>query len=194
MWLVIGKLAIRDFFTSFHAMTWGRTFLIAPFSGFSGFLLERALDSASCAGCPPFPRQTSPFGIFVIETKNYRGWIFGSERQPQWTQQIYRTKNRFQNPLHQNHLHVKALMEFLGLPDNRFRSLVFFTGSAEFKTPMPANVLNRGLLPWITAHTATLLGPHSVEMANSRLNTLNRTTDRKQASREHLTAMKARGV
>ncbi|OSR34291.1 hypothetical protein BV323_04233 [Pseudomonas syringae pv. actinidiae] len=27
----------------------------------------------------------SPFGIFVLETKNMRGWIFGSEKQPQWT-------------------------------------------------------------------------------------------------------------
>ena len=32
----------------------------------------------------------SPFGIFVIETKNYRGWIFGSEKQGHWTQQIYK--------------------------------------------------------------------------------------------------------
>lgn len=49
----------------------------------------------------------SRFGVFVIETKNYEGWIFGSERQRQWTQQIYRRKNRFQNPLHQNLLHCK---------------------------------------------------------------------------------------
>jgi hypothetical protein len=34
----------------------------------------------------------SPFGIFVVETKNYQGWIFGSEKQREWTQQIYRKK------------------------------------------------------------------------------------------------------
>ncbi|WP_105213111.1 nuclease-related domain-containing protein [Pseudoalteromonas sp. T1lg22] len=28
----------------------------------------------------------SPFGIFVIESKNYSGWIFGSEKQAKWTQ------------------------------------------------------------------------------------------------------------
>jgi len=27
----------------------------------------------------------SRYGIFVIETKNYRGWIFGSEKQRDWT-------------------------------------------------------------------------------------------------------------
>ncbi|WP_143158019.1 nuclease-related domain-containing protein [Rubritalea squalenifaciens] len=32
----------------------------------------------------------SRFGLFVIETKNYGGWIFGSENQRQWTQQIYK--------------------------------------------------------------------------------------------------------
>src|SRR6478609_6172097 len=68
----------------------------------------------------------SRFGIFVIETKNYKGWIFGSESQRQWTQQIYRKKSSFQNPLHQNKLHVRALMSFLGLPENRFLPVVFF--------------------------------------------------------------------
>lgn len=42
------------------------------------------------------------FVRFVIETKNYQGWIFGTIKQPQWTQQIYRHKRKFQNPLHQN--------------------------------------------------------------------------------------------
>ena len=32
----------------------------------------------------------SPFGVFVIETKNYKGWIFGGERQKMWTQKIYK--------------------------------------------------------------------------------------------------------
>lgn len=29
------------------------------------------------------------FGIFVIEVKNYSGWIFGAEKQAFWTQQIF---------------------------------------------------------------------------------------------------------
>ena len=41
----------------------------------------------------------SPFGIFVIETKNYKGWIYGSESQSNWTQVIYKSKHNFQNPL-----------------------------------------------------------------------------------------------
>ncbi|ENY3838983.1 nuclease-related domain-containing protein, partial [Vibrio vulnificus] len=49
----------------------------------------------------------SRFGIFVVETKNMKGWIFGSKSQKQWTQKVYRHSSKFQNPLHQNYKHVK---------------------------------------------------------------------------------------
>ena len=45
----------------------------------------------------------SKYGVFVIETKNFQGWIFGAENQAQWTQSLPGgRKFRFQNPLHQN--------------------------------------------------------------------------------------------
>lgn len=37
----------------------------------------------------------SPYGIFVIETKNYKGWIFGSARQKMWTQKRYKQSYLF---------------------------------------------------------------------------------------------------
>ncbi len=134
----------------------------------------------------------SRFGVFVIETKNYRGWIFGSEKQPQWTQQIYRQKNRFQNPLHQNNLHVRALAERLGLPRAAFHSLVFFIGDSQFKTPMPSNVLNKGLTSWILQHQDVHLDPTAHEKALAILNEIHRTTDRKAAARQHLIDLKTR--
>ena len=45
----------------------------------------------------------SPFGLFIVETKNYKGWIYGSESQSNWTQVIYKSKYSFQNPLRQTH-------------------------------------------------------------------------------------------
>lgn len=45
----------------------------------------------------------SPYGIFVLETKNIKGWIFGSEQQSQWTQKLYKRSFKFQNPLRQNY-------------------------------------------------------------------------------------------
>ena len=51
----------------------------------------------------------SNFGIFVIETKSFSGWIFGNAYDKQWTQVLYRYKQRFYNPLHQNYAHLKAV-------------------------------------------------------------------------------------
>ena len=48
----------------------------------------------------------SPYGIFVIETKNMQGWIFGNAYHDNWTQTIYRHKSQFQNPLRQNYRHL----------------------------------------------------------------------------------------
>lgn len=82
----------------------------------------------------------SEFGIFVVETKNMKGWIFGHENQPQWTQTLYRKSYKFQNPLRQNHLHVMALQAALGTYGRHIRSVVVFSGRAKFKTRMPENV------------------------------------------------------
>jgi hypothetical protein len=135
----------------------------------------------------------SPFGIFVIETKNYRGWIFGSEKQALWTQQIYKRKERFQNPLHQNHLHIRALMDFLDLPESAFHSVVFFIGDSQFKTPMPPNVLNRGLRNWIETRRNPILNPDQVTRIRESLANHERSTDRKAAARQHLKDMRKRG-
>ena len=136
----------------------------------------------------------SPFGIFVVETKNYRGWIFGSEKQDQWTQQIYRQKNRFQNPLHQNDLHVRALMDCLDLPRDAFLPVVFFIGDAEFKNPVPPNVLNHGLTRWFHQHQETRIDPTALEKAVTILNEINCSTDRKAAARAHLVALRERNT
>ena len=91
----------------------------------------------------------SRFGVFVVETKNTRGWIFGRERDLQWTQVLFGEKRRFQNPLRQNYGHTKALAELLLLDHSIFQSIVFFTGRCEFKTPMPRNVMTSGLAAYI---------------------------------------------
>jgi hypothetical protein len=105
----------------------------------------------------------SPFGIFVIETKNMSGWIFGAEHDAQWTQSLYRSKVRFQNPLRQNYAHVRALQELLGLDTSKFHSVVVFTGKAEFKKTMPTNVMPLSrLVPYIEIRTTPLLGVDEV--------------------------------
>ena len=99
----------------------------------------------------------SPFGIFVIETKNYEGWIFGDENSRQWTQVIYGKKSRFQNPLHQNALHVRALATATGLPRECFHNLVFFVGDATLKTSLPPQVMTEGLVSYIRGHQTEVI-------------------------------------
>ncbi|WP_407507221.1 nuclease-related domain-containing protein [Vibrio parahaemolyticus] len=82
----------------------------------------------------------SKYGIFVVETKNMKGWIFGSARQKQWTQKIYRHSSKFQNPLHQNYKHIKALETLLGCSEEHLHSVIVFIGDSTFKTEMPPNV------------------------------------------------------
>ncbi|MDR2734052.1 MAG: NERD domain-containing protein [Spirochaetota bacterium] len=76
----------------------------------------------------------SIYGIFVIETKNYSGWIFGNENQEYWTQTIYNYKNKFRNPIKQNWAHIYALKELL--TDYKFIKyypIIVFTGTAKLK-------------------------------------------------------------
>ena len=84
----------------------------------------------------------SPNGIFVIETKNYKGWIFGGERQKMWTQKIYKKSYQFQNPIHQNYKHMKVLESVLSdiVSPEFMHSIIVFMPDAEFKTAMPTNV------------------------------------------------------
>ena len=73
--------------------------------------------------------MVSRFGVFVIETKDYKGWIFAGPRDRYWTQVLYRAKFRFQNPIRQNHRHVLAIRELLEfLPADVIHSVVVFTG------------------------------------------------------------------
>ena len=55
----------------------------------------------------------SEYGIFVIETKNYKGWIFGNEKSENWTQVIYKEKHTFRNPIKQNWSHIYTLKNVL---------------------------------------------------------------------------------
>jgi restriction system protein len=86
----------------------------------------------------------SKYGVFVVETKNMKGWIFGSANQKQWTQKIFKHTSKFQNPLHQNYKHVKTLEAlFLGNSSTKndcIFSVIIFIGDSTFKTKMPDNV------------------------------------------------------
>lgn len=88
----------------------------------------------------------SPFGIFVIEVKNYQGWIFGNPHQENWVVHRHRRKYQFQNPIRQNHKHTEAVASLLDIDTKaepaQIYSVIAFSQRAEFKTPMPDHVLH----------------------------------------------------
>lgn len=83
----------------------------------------------------------SVYGVFVVETKNYTGWIFGDANSSSWTQVLGERKSQFQNPIRQNYLHVCALADNLGLPKEIIHGIVAFSDNSEFKTVMPEGVV-----------------------------------------------------
>lgn len=100
----------------------------------------------------------SRYGVFVVETKNYTGWIFGDAKSKQWTQTIYGKKSHFQNPLRQNFKHTKAVESYLSLSPRYVHSVVVFVGNAEFKTDLPDNVTHLWELgPYILSYRDLLL-------------------------------------
>ena len=105
----------------------------------------------------------SEYGVFVVETKNMKGWIFGSPHQRFWTQKIFRTSYKFQNPLHQNYKHVKALQDLLGLSDDQMHSVVVFVGDTTFKTSMAENVTQGlGYVRYIKSKQVRMLSKEQV--------------------------------
>lgn len=65
-------------------------------------------------------------GIFVIESKNYSGWIFGDEKSVYWTAMLPdKSKNQFYNPIKQNSTHIKWLGQYLENSIPLFSVIVF---------------------------------------------------------------------
>ncbi|REB08795.1 DNA topoisomerase I [Sporosarcina sp. BI001-red] len=80
---------------------------------------------------------TSRKGVFVIETKHYSGWIFGSDRHKNWTQVIYKRKEKMYNPIWQNFGHIQSLRSYLNNEDLDMHSIITFSSDATFKFKEP---------------------------------------------------------
>ena len=75
----------------------------------------------------------SKYGIFVVEMKNYYGLITGEEHQNKWTQHLGKNKYYFNNPIHQNYGHIKALEELLNLSEDKFISIICISNQTKLK-------------------------------------------------------------
>lgn len=99
----------------------------------------------------------SPYGVFVIETKGYKGWILGGENSEYWTQIIYKSRHKFYNPIQQNEGHVRFLRYLLKCSvDIPFISIVVFNNAADLKVNVKNHiVVNRCNLTWAISQYKT---------------------------------------
>ncbi len=106
----------------------------------------------------------SKFGIFVIETKNMSGWIFGDKFSSFWTQVKNGRKNKFQNPLHQNYKHIKELQKIVEIDESNFFSVVIFTGNAKLKTKLPENITDKySYIEYIKSKNDQIIDDENIE-------------------------------
>lgn len=134
----------------------------------------------------------SPYGIFVVETKNYGGWIFGDAQSKVWTQTFRHRKNTFQNPIRQNYLHLCTISDRMGIGKEYLRGVVAFIGNCTFKTPRPDGVVYAGgLVDYIRSFKTPIVPreqvPEIVEVIRKWQGTLS-----PEAIAAHVSNLKAR--
>lgn len=73
-------------------------------------------------------------GFYIMEAKNYSGWIYGNGYDAKWTQTFYQKKFRFTNPIHQNYHHVQCLKKLLNIQDDHYlKSYIIFGTHCQLK-------------------------------------------------------------
>ena len=132
----------------------------------------------------------SNFGIFVIETKNYKGWIMGNEFDDNWTQVIYKRKEKLHNPIKLNYGHIQALKDALGeYADANYISIVAFTTKADLKVKASTDVIySVGLPKTIRKYSAETISDSDKEQIYEKLLSLN--IDNKENRKAHVKAIR----
>lgn len=80
-------------------------------------------------------------GVFVIETKNFGGKIYGKESSNEWIQYIGKQGFNFKNPIHQNYGHVQIVKKVINDGSINVESIIAFTRRAILKVKTYTKVL-----------------------------------------------------
>lgn len=143
----------------------------------------------------------SQYGVFVVETKCYKGWIFGNAESKVWTQSLYAgrrgwskraEKHTFQNPIRQNYRHICALADNLGIDKSYFHGVIAFVDGCEFKTEMPEGVVcSRRVAEYICGFKTPIIKPVQVPEVASAIEEWQATLSEKQID-SHVANLKER--
>lgn len=122
-------------------------------------------------------------GIYVFESKNYSGWIFGKDTDHKWTVTLQKSKKyHFLNPVKQNEFYIKALKELLNLDDKYFQSIIVFSDRCELKklitkTPTMKRSFLRKELPKLIKSKEDLLTEDEIANINDILKKYSNVSD-----------------
>ena len=123
-------------------------------------------------------------GIFVIETKNYSGRIYGNETQLEWTQVLNygKVKNKLYNPIKQNKTHLYHISNLLNRNLPLFSAIVLVQGNTQYINA--SGVYNlRELRRLLKSNTREYLSSEKMEEAYKALLNAN---DASITKREHI--------
>ena len=123
-------------------------------------------------------------GILCIQTKHFNGIVFGGPDEAQWTNVDGVHRRRFLNPTIQNEGRTRAIQKVV--PDVPVENLVIFTGSVEFTSAPPKNVIHvRDLESYIAKH---VFGPSKIEDLDAVWLTINSALLRDPDTRKDFSA------
>lgn len=133
----------------------------------------------------------SCYGIFVIETKNWKGSIYGSR----WGNDIYQylggVKYTHQNPIKQNIGHIRFLREVLSSYHNlTFISIVAFGGYSKRKIKDDISINISKILDTIREYKEEVISEVDRDRVYTKLNTLK--VEGEKYKEEHIENMRKR--
>lgn len=81
------------------------------------------------------------YGVYVIETKNYAGTIYGKETSNKWKQYLNKKCFEFENPVYQNYGHLQIVNEHINDLTTEVYSIIIFIRRCKLKVDTTTVVL-----------------------------------------------------
>jgi len=129
----------------------------------------------------------SKYGIFVIESKQYNGYITGNKYDKKWVRHVGRKKIYYENPIAQNYGHIKFLSSFLNTDEKKFINLVCISSRAKLKIKHDGELVNCYTInDMIKSHQSVIID--DVEAIKNILQSSNITD--KKVLKEHINSIK----
>lgn len=119
----------------------------------------------------------SPHGVFIVETKNFRGKVYGSFGDRNWLQVLNGKKRQFYSPVRQNYRHVEVISDICGIKTGKVQSVVVFVGRCELHLKEVCNTISsKELQEYIMKFREYRLGSGDIERVCRRLEKRNITS------------------